>query len=195
MCCLILEMGLKVMKILGLLFVCCFLVSCGFEPLYVQKKEHGAFYYNSKFDTSITQKMAQIKVGVIADRFGQQLRNNLLDLLTPRGTPKKAKYRLEVELLDKSVTQQALRRDITATSERVIYKVGYQLLQNSDVLVSGDSVAYVSYDILANPYSTTMAQKKTETDAAKIIADDIALRLGAYFHSQQSKKESLNNDF
>ena len=100
-----------------------------------------------------------------------------------------------MELLDKSVTQQALRRDITATSERVIYKVGYQLLQNSDVLVSGDSVAYVSYDILANPYSTTMAQKKTETDAAKIIADDIALRLGAYFHSQQSKKESLNNDF
>ena len=74
-----------------------------------------------------------------------------------------------------------------------------EIVQNAiDECIDDDSPGkkiYVSYDILANPYSTTMAQKKTETDAAKIIADDIALRLGAYFHSQQSKKESLNNDF
>ena len=37
-------------------------------------------------------------------------------------------------------------------------------------MLKGDSIAYVSYDILANPYSTTMAQKKGDEDAAKIIA-------------------------
>ena len=59
---------------------------------------------------------------------------------------------------------------------------------NNEECLKGDSVAYVSYDIMANPYSTTMAQKKTEADAAKIIANDIALRLGAYFHSQMKEK-------
>ncbi len=51
----------------------------------------------------------------------------------------------------------------------------------------GDSIAYVSYDILANPYSTTFAKKKTQTDAAKIIANDITLRIGAYFHARFKK--------
>ena len=55
-------------------------------------------------------------------------------------------------------------------------------------LFTGDCVAYVSYDILANPYSTTMAQKKGDENAAKIIANDIALRIGAYFHSTLTKR-------
>lgn len=36
-------------------------------------------------------------------------------------------------------------------------------------------------------------QKKTETDAAKIVADDIALRLGAYFHTKFSNKGNLDD--
>lgn len=170
-----------------------FLTACGFEPLYVQKKQQGYWYFNSQFDTSISNEMSQIKVEPIADRFGQQIRNQLLDLLTPKGTPHKPKYRLYVDLRNKSVTQQALRKDITATSERVTYTVDYHLDEGTETVVNGNSVAYVSYDILANPYSTTMAQKKTETDAAKIIANDIALRLGAYFHTKFSKKGNLND--
>lgn len=179
-------------KKIAVLLVVGLLVGCGFEPLYVQRDTAGSWYFGGKTDTSITSEMAKVKVETIADRFGQQLRNNLLDLITPRGVPKNPQYRLKVKLVDRNVVQQAMRRDITATSERVTYKVSYELLEESDTLVRGDSVAYVSYDIMANPYSTTMAQKKTETDAAKIIANDIALRLGAYFHSQLSDKGGSN---
>lgn len=175
--------------ILGLLTIT--LVSaCGFEPLYVQRDTSSSWYFGGKTDTSITTEMSKVKIDPIADRFGQQLRNNLLDLVTPRGMPKNPQYRLQVRLLSRNVVQQAMRRDITATSERVSYRVEYELLQGSKTLVKGDSIAYVSYDIMANPYSTTMAQKKTEADAAKIIANDIALRLGAYFHSQLTKKDT-----
>ncbi len=166
------------------------LSGCGFEPLYVKRDTTSSWYFGGETDTSITTEMSQVKVERIADRFGQQLRNNLLDLITPTGAPKNPKYRLKVKLLSRNVVQQAMRQDITATSERVTYRVGYELLEGSETLVKGDSVAYVSYDIMANPYSTTMAQKKTETDAAKILANDIALRLGAYFHSQQGKKDN-----
>lgn len=159
------------------------IAACGFEPLYVQKKHNNLWYFGGEFDTSITDEMAQIKVQTIAERFGQQVRNDLLDMLTPLGTPRNPKYRLYVDVENKEIMQQALRKDITATRERVRYKVNYRLIEGDKELVSGDSIAYVSYDILANPYSTTTARKKTEENAAKIIANDIALRIGAYFHS------------
>ena len=79
-----------------------------------------------------------------------------------------------------------MRNDVTATNERIQYTVQYTLFQGTQSLVNGNSIAFVSYDILTNPYSTTTAQKKAETDAAHIIANDIALRIGAYFHSNTS---------
>lgn len=171
------------------------LTACGFEPLYAQKKQDSLWYFSGEFDASVSQEMAQIKVQPIEQRFGQQVRNSLLDILTPLGTPKNPKYRLFVQLKQKSVMQQAMRTDITATRERVRYLVTYQLMEGDREVVKGDSLAYVSYDILANPYSTTTAKKKTEEDAAKIIANDIALRLGAYFHSYFSQQKAGKRDF
>lgn len=165
-----------------------FLTACGFEPLYVQKKHDSLWYFGGEFDTSISSEMAQIKIQPIEQRFGQQVRNDLLDMLTPLGQPRKPKYYLFVQLKSKDTMQQAMRTDITATRERVRYLVSYQLREGDSELVKGESIAFVSYDILANPYSTTTAKKKTEEDAAKIIANDIALRLGAYFHSLFSQK-------
>ncbi len=182
----------KMKKICSLLAVL-FLTACGFEPLYVQKKHDNLWYFNGEFDRSIYSEMAKIKVQTIPERFGQQLRNNLLDMLTPLGVPARPEYRLFVDVAPLEVTQQAMRDDITATRERIRYKVSYRLLsaQDNQVLVTGDSLAYVSYDIMANPYSTTFAKKKTEKSAASIIANDIALRLGAYFHSHFSKGNNL----
>ena len=176
-----------ILWIFGVVFI---LSGCGFEPLYVQRDKTGSWYFGGKTDVSIASEMANIKIEPIANRFGQMMRNMLLDSLTPKGAPKNPKYRLKVKLQSRSIVQQAMRRDITATNERVAYKVVYKLFgENNKYLLSGNSVAYVSYDIMDNPFSTTMAQKKTEADAAKIIAEDIALRIGAYFHAQQSKKK------
>lgn len=170
------------LKKIGILIVALCLSACGFRPMYAQNDGSGTLYGNTS--PSVVDEMAQIRISAIAERFGQQLRNNLLDLMTPKGVPAQSRYRLDVEVVDKSTTQQAMRDDVTATSERIDYRVEYRLYQGATELVRGDSFAFVSYDILANPYSTTMAQKKAETDAAKIIANDIALRIGAYFHSR-----------
>lgn len=168
--------------------------ACGFEPLYVERKSEEKWYYKGDFDTSISDEISQIKVELIGDRIGQMIRNDLLDNLTPKGIPTKPKYRLEVYNIQKDVTEQAMRDDITATRERVRYTVNYRLLSATDnkELVSGNSIAYLGYDIMANPYSTTFAQKKIEKDAAKIIANDISLRMGAYFHSVLTKRGNPN---
>lgn len=172
------------------LFVFLSLVSgCGFEPLYVEKKSSSDWYYNSEFDTGIKDEMASVKVELIQDRIGQLIRNDLLDKLTPKGEAKNPKYILSVTKIDKKEIDQALRNDITATRKKVIYKVFY-VLKNTEhkTLINGNSVAYLGYDILRDPYSTTFAQKKNEKNAARIIANDISLRLGAYFHSLQTKR-------
>lgn len=182
--------GYHLMKKILALCLVSFIAACGFEPLYVQKKHNNLWYFGGEFDTSITSEMAQIKIQTIQERFGQQVRNSLLDMLTPLGTPKRPKYRLYVDVSEKEVMQQALRKDITATRERVKYVVDYRLVEGDTEVVRGDSIAFVSYDILANPYSTTVAKKKTEEDAAKIVANDIALRIGAYFHAYYVKKGS-----
>jgi len=170
------------------------LAACGFEPLYVERHSNERWYYHGEFDTSITNEMAQIKVEPADKRIGQMIRNELLDNFTPKGIPNHPKYRLNIENIEKSTSEQAMRDDITATRERVEYKVQYILTDasNGDVLVRGDSLALLGYDIMANPYSTTFSQKKVEEDAAKIMAGDISLRIGAYFHSVLTKRGSLN---
>lgn len=169
------------------------LSGCGFEPLYVEKTSSSEWYYDGQFDTGIKEEMAKVKVELIQDRIGQLIRNDLLDKLTPKGQPSHAEYYLKITKINKQEIDQALRNDITATRKKVIYKVSY-VLQNKEhkKLIDGNSVAYLGYDILRDPYSTTFAQKKNEKNAAKIIANDISLRLGAYFHSLQTKRGNPN---
>lgn len=166
------------------------LAACGFEPLYVERHSNEKWYYQGQFDTSITNEMAQIKVEPANERIGQLVRNELLDSFTPKGIPSEPKYRLQIENIEKMSSKQAMRDDITASRERVEYKLNYILTDasNGDMLVRGDSLALLGYDIMENPYSTTFSQKKLLEDAAKIMADDISLRIGAYFHSVLTKR-------
>lgn len=176
-------------KNIALVALVAILTGCGFEPLYVEKKTSTDWYYDNEFDTGITEEMANVKVELIQDRIGQLIRNDLLDKLTPKGQPQHPKYYLKVKDIQKQEIDQALRNDITATRKKVIYRVSYVLKDSEHkTLINGNSVAYLGYDILRDPYSTTFAQKKIEKNAAKIIANDISLRLGAYFHSLQTKR-------
>ena len=166
------------------------ITACGFEPLYVEKtSNNGGWYYNNEFDTDIVYEMSQIKVEGAADRIGQMVKNELIDDLTPRGVPQHAKYFLKLEPINSKRTELALRDDITATREKVKYTVKYSLWsKEKGELVSGKSWIFLSYDLLDNPYSTTMDKKKVEKDGAKILANDISLRIGAYFHSLKTKR-------
>ena len=166
------------------------LAGCGFEPLYVQKTStKDKWYFDGKFDNYVTDQMAQIKVIAQGERLGQLMRNDLLDLLTPEGIPDKPKYYLYVVPVQVSEYDQALRRDITATRKRIDYRAEYYMTENSQRIMEGDTVSYVSYDILDNPYSTVMARKKVEKDAARMMANDIALRLGAFFNAKANEYE------
>lgn len=182
----------KILLIASCLMLC--LSACGFKPLYVERTSDEKWYYKGEFDSSITEEMAKIKVEPIAERIGQLIRNDLIDNFTPKGVPSVPSYRLVADSVQKQVVQQALRNDITATRERVRYTIKYRLYdaQTGKQLVQGNSLAYVGYDILGNPYSTTFAQKKVEKNAARMLSDDISLRIGAYFHSALTQNNNAD---
>ena len=179
------------MKKIGLAVLVLFAVAaCGFEPLNVQKtSKEDKWYFDGDFDNYVTDQMAQIKIVVTGERLGQQIKNNLLDLLTPQGVPAKPKYYLYVNPVQENEYDQALRCDITDTLKRIDYKVNYHMTQNSKEVMKGNTVSFVSYDILDNPYSTVISRKKVQQDAAKIMANDIALRLGAFFNAKANEYE------
>ena len=153
------------------------LASCGFTPLYATSA-------NSYNNEDVKTELAQIKIKHIANRFGQQIRNQLLDKLNPLGQPKKHKYVLEVVMEGKPlIIEQALRDDVTATRETMKISMLYELKQGNETILEGDSIAFSSYNIMSNPYSTTISKESAYKQAAKIIADDISLRLAAYFYS------------
>lgn len=166
------------------------LSACGFKPLYVQKTStEDKWYFDGDFDNYVTDQMAQIKIVATGERLGQLMKTDLLDLLTPRGVPSHPKYYLYIEPTKENEYDQALRRDITASRKRIDYKVNYYLTQKSEKIMMGNTVSYVSYDILDNPYSMVTSRKKVERDAAKIMANDIALRLGAFFNAKANEYE------
>lgn len=183
-------------KVKNIAFTALFILvsACGFEPLYVEKTGgNDLWYYNNEYDTDIVQEMAQIKISGVSDRIGQLIKNELMDTFNPHGTPKNAKYFLKIEPVERETTEQALRDDITATREKVKYTVNYEMWsEKRGHLVSGKSWVYLSYDLLDNPYSTTMDKKKIEKDGAKIIANDISLRVASYFHSVKTNRGNPN---
>ena len=185
---------LQLKKIYILASLLCGFTACGFEPLYVEKTaDNDLWYYNNQFDMDIVWEMSQIKVEGATDRIGQLVRNELIDSFTPHGVPKNAKYFLKLQPIKSRTTEQALRNDITATREKVKYTLDYELWsKEKGHLVSGKTWVFLSYDLLDNPYSTTMDKKKVEKDGAKILANEISLRVGAYFHSVKTKHGNPN---
>jgi len=166
--------------------------ACGFKPLYVQKtSSEDKWYFDGDFDNYVADQMAQIKIIVSGERLGQLIKTDLLDLLTPRGVPENPKYFLYVNPLKEKEYDQALRSDITATRKRIDYKVEYYLMENSERVMRGNTVSFVSYDILDNPYAMVTSRKKVQRDAAKIMANDIALRLGAFFNAKANEFEDV----
>lgn len=170
--------NLKIFLLLG--FIVC-LSGCGYSSLYKKNVSNG---YGLSHSESIIDELKQIRIRPIANRVGQHVKNRLLDNLSPLGAPENPKYSLRVDIPKPEVRDQVLEQDTTATRKTARYKAKYFLYnENNEELVEGASRIEVSYNVLKNPFSTLTSQKDAERRAAKILADDITLRLAAYFKS------------
>ena len=145
--------------------------ACGFRPLYGD--------IGTGRDTATV--LAEVAVEIIADRTGQQLRNELLDRLNPRGRPANPVYRLRVTLQE-STQRLAIRRDDTATLASLTLTAGFELisLSQSEAVLSGNVRSVNSFDISEEEFATVSAERDARTRAATDLADGITARIAVF---------------
>lgn len=141
---------------------------CGFQPL----------YGGSSARADVSEQLAQVEIGSIPNRYGQQLRNNLIDRFYFDGRPQASPYRLEVGL---SATEQklALRKDATAERAQLVVVAPYRLVESATgrALLTSSSRAMISYNILEEQYATVVTIDNAYDRALIQIADDITHRV------------------
>jgi LPS-assembly lipoprotein len=144
---------------------------CGFRPLY---KQAG--------NTSTVQEFSQISVAQPEDRPSQQLRNFLLDSLTPYGQPDRPLYRLEYRL-NETVGSVFVTRteEITRNNLQLSATVYLRDYQSGTVLTSLSTTSQASYNVTLADYANLVSEKNARERALRDVAEQIRLRLGNYF--------------
>lgn len=149
------------------------LVGCGFQPLYGSK---GAG------DPGAAAELAAVRIDPLTERVGQQLHNFLRDRLNPYGQPVSPSYRLKVALVE-TRTELGVQRDETASRANLRLDADFALLDaaGEQQLFQGRSSSTTSYDVLRNPFATTVSEEDARERALREVADDIHTRLALYF--------------
>jgi LPS-assembly lipoprotein len=150
--------------------------ACGFEPLY------GASGSAAATSSRVIEAMAQTRVEPIADRIGQELRNDLLDRLTPRGAPGRPRYRLEVQLSERR-DGLGIQRDDSVSFARVTLTAQFTLRDagSGQTMTQGLSRWSNSFTVNRSQFATLSAEADARSRAAREIGDDIARQLAMFF--------------
>jgi LPS-assembly lipoprotein len=147
---------------------------CGFRPAYAPAAVTGS--------KPASENLAAIEIERIPDRIGQELRNHLLDVLTPRGQPDNPAYELKVTL-NESRSDRGLAE--TGLATRAIFRLdaNFSLVDKAtgNVVMYGSTIAVSTYNITTVYFANVTAENNARTETARRIASNIRTRLSAYF--------------
>jgi LPS-assembly lipoprotein len=146
--------------------------ACGFRPLYADR-------------SPVTDAaLASVRVEPIANRIGQILANQLRDGFNPTGVIVPTRYALSIQL-QTARREIGIRKDATATRTQFDVVASYQLLRNEDriVLFAGSARATDAFDVIANDYSTTVAEQTSQERAMRVLGLEIQTRIALYLQS------------
>jgi len=161
--------------LLACVVLCGALAGCGFEPL------HG------KNSASSAAALESVRVSVIRDRAGQQLRNRLQQLLSPRGSRADAHWQLKVNLQE-SIQEILIEESALATRAAIRITAQYSLSQLGTVggekafSRSGESRSVGSYNILDAEfeYVNVVAERDARERALQLLANEIKRRVSIW---------------
>ncbi len=157
--------------LLGILLVAALLAGCGFRPLY---KQTG--------NTDTVRDFSQISIAQPEDRPSQQLRNYLLDTLTPHGQPDRPLYRLEYRITESLGSVFVTRtEEVTRSNLQLSASVSLRDYQTGESLTSISATSQASYNVTQADYANLVSEKNARERALRDVAEQIRLRLGNYF--------------
>ena len=162
------------MRLLNIAYVlpALLLASCGFTPMYATPTAGSG-------KANIVAAMSKIAIRPIPDRPGMKLRQELRELLQPKGLQGAALYDLDVTLT-RTVEELGIRSDATASRANLVIAASFYLAEGGS-RVYGDRVqSVVGYNILDDQYATVAAQADAEDRAIRQVGEQIKTRVGVY---------------
>lgn len=151
-------------------------VGCGFRPLYGTPSGSAA---------GMEGEMAGVRIGPIKDRAGQQLRNALVQRLSPRGEAADYAYALDVRLSE-NVSSLGFRRDTFATVANMTITAQVRLVGERAVLMGESVTTTVYFDFLGPRYASLATERDAEERALNQLADEIRNRVAVAIQQYQA---------
>ncbi len=153
--------------------LCLALAACGtYRPLYGKGPD----------GTSVAGSLSSISVQEQHTRFGQLVRNEILD-----GTrPGKSDLGLKLDVTERLISVGSVS-STTATRKRLNLTAHYELdsVSSSKIVTAGDSFSNVEFDTVNVPVSDLQAEEAARSRAAKELGQDIRLRLATFLATQK----------
>jgi LPS-assembly lipoprotein len=155
------------------------LAGCGFRPMYKQTSAGG--------DT--VSDFSDVIIAQPEDRRDQLLRNDLLDLLTPGGSPDRPRYLLEYRI-DESIGAVFTTRSEEVTRNNIVVSVTYILRDytTGKALSSFGTTTYASYNLTVADYSNLISEKNARERALRDSAEQVRIRLANFFQQRPDLK-------
>jgi LPS-assembly lipoprotein len=126
--------------------------------------------------------LALIQIDPIKDRVGQMLHNHMRDAITPKGAPAKPRYILKITLTE-SIQDTAIQRTAFAVRANLVLTASFALLDATTrgSVFSGSATTTAGFSHQTAEYGTLAGEKDARERATRDLAEEIRLRLGAYF--------------
>jgi LPS-assembly lipoprotein len=167
-------------KPLCLLLVAASLAACGFRPLY-QQDGTGA----------TAPQFSQISIAQPEDRISQQLRNHLLDMITPKGSPERPAYIMDYRITESVGSVFVTRSDeITRNNLQISVSANLRNYQTGQPVTSFSVTSQASYNLTVADYANLISEKNARERALRDAAEQIRIRLANYFGRDQFRQPS-----
>jgi LPS-assembly lipoprotein len=167
------------------------LAGCGFRPIYGSAANdlNGDGGHESSQAGGVKAALAQVKIGLIPDRSGQQLRNQLLDLMNAGGEPSRPVYRLDITLTTEK-TALATRSDASVSLSRLRTVLRYKLVAIHQTAEVGNAEA-AAKDAAPRSAMTTAAMDSSVLDQGTLTASTSYNVLDSLFASKAAEDDAL----
>jgi len=148
----------------------------GFQPMYGSSSIGGL---------SADQRLAQVEVQAIPSRVGQRVRNDLVFHTTGGGNTAQPAYRLEVAIRE-SLASTLIARTGDAASQIYSLDANFRLVRLTDkkVVLEGLSTGRAGFERYTTIFSNVRAREDAENRAARVVAQDMKVRLSAFLATQ-----------
>ncbi len=161
------------LRTFALLFALLAVAGCGFEPMYGAPRGQ---------PNAAVAGMSETRIALIADRPGQELRNNLLDRMTPYGQPAKPRFELQVSLGER-LDRLGIARDDTATYGRITLTANFALrdIESGRVVHTGQSRWTNGFTMVSSHFANLTSEQAARSRGLQEVGEDIRQQLGLYF--------------